>query len=95
MRSLFTFKKRERRAPRAGEGGGFTFADEVGGKDPVRGSPGRKAKTREGGSSNGSGLGSPSKVVEEGAKAYVDGTLFTDGGGKTAPTGGRRQDSGR
>ena len=81
IRSLFTFKKRERKAPRAGESGGFTFADEVGGKDPSCGSPeGGKTKKSGGGGGKGAGLGSPSKVMEEGAKAYVDGTLFTDGG---------------
>ncbi|EJK76892.1 hypothetical protein THAOC_01317, partial [Thalassiosira oceanica] len=57
-----------------------------GGKDPARGSPERKGKKREGCNSNGAGLGSPSKVVEEGAKAYVDGTLFTDGGAALIPT---------
>ena len=75
IKSLFTFKKRERKAPRAGEGGGFTFADEVGGKDPDK-------KSEGGGGGQGSGLGSPAKAVEEEAKAYVDGTLFADGGGE-------------
>ena len=81
IRSLFTFKKRERKAPRVGESGGFTFADEVGGKDPSCNSPeGGKTKKSGDGGGKGAGLGSPSKVMEEGAKAYVDGTLFTDGG---------------
>ena len=73
LKSLFVFKKKTPKVLSSTQG--FSFADEVAGKNNTPGgdSPSSPERLRRK-----SSVGSPLKIIADEAQAYKDGTIFTE-----------------